>query len=175
MRERPRGMQRALAGFEAAWGMTATCFRRQQQHFTRLRCSRILKVKIWLKCAAIDWRLAGRAFLNVPSSLLLWGRERSGQAWSGRSVADNSYSRPSSPLIRNQTRTYIRHSRKSQTEHRNHERFAHRRLPKCPNLQHQHYPLPMKGRMTLVTVGEIALVCKFVTRKSPVGARWPSY
>jgi hypothetical protein len=28
-------MQRALAGFWVTWGMTATCFRRQQQHFTR--------------------------------------------------------------------------------------------------------------------------------------------
>jgi len=60
MGERPRGMQRALAGFWVTWGMTATCFRRQQQHFTRFTCGRISKLKIWLKCAAIGWRLAGR-------------------------------------------------------------------------------------------------------------------
>jgi hypothetical protein len=59
MGERPRGMQRALAVW-VTWGMTATCFRRQQQHFTRFTCSCILKVKIWLKCAAIDTGLAGR-------------------------------------------------------------------------------------------------------------------
>jgi hypothetical protein len=90
MSERPRGMQRALAVFWVAWGMTATCFRRQQQHFTRFTCNRILKVKIWLKCAGIDTRPAGRheqhalhtagksafsryqrIFLSAPSSLLL--------------------------------------------------------------------------------------------------------
>jgi hypothetical protein len=59
MGERPRGMQRALAVW-VTWGMTATCFRRQQQHLTRFACSRILKVKIWLKCATIDTGLAGR-------------------------------------------------------------------------------------------------------------------
>jgi hypothetical protein len=60
MCERPRGMRRALAGFWVPWGVTATCFRRQQQHFTRFTCSRILKVKIWLKCKAMDAALAGR-------------------------------------------------------------------------------------------------------------------
>jgi hypothetical protein len=59
MGERPRGMQRALAVW-VTWGMTATCFPRQQQHLSRFTCSRILKVKIWLKCAAIDTGLAGR-------------------------------------------------------------------------------------------------------------------
>jgi hypothetical protein len=66
MGERPRGMQRALAGFWVVWGMTATWFRRQQQHLTRFTCSRILKVKIWLKCAAIDARLAGRREQRAP-------------------------------------------------------------------------------------------------------------
>ena len=50
MCERPHGgFERALAGFWVAWGLTATCFRRQQQHFTKFLCGRILKVKIWLK------------------------------------------------------------------------------------------------------------------------------
>jgi hypothetical protein len=68
MRERPRGMQRALAGFWVAWGMTATCFRRQQQDFTSSTCSRILKVKIWLKCTPMDAALAGRRKQRAPDT-----------------------------------------------------------------------------------------------------------
>jgi hypothetical protein len=75
MGERPRGMQRALAVW-VTWGMTATCFRRQQQYFTRFTCGRILKVKIWLKCAAIDTGLAGR---REQSALDTAGKSASGE------------------------------------------------------------------------------------------------
>src|SRR5262252_7518365 len=51
--------------------MTATCFRRQQQHFTRFPYGRILKLKIWLKCAASDCRPARKAWLAMRLENLL--------------------------------------------------------------------------------------------------------
>jgi hypothetical protein len=79
-KERPHGGSSERSLVLGGLGVTALCFRRQQQHFIRFPGGRILKVKIWLKCATNScWAGAKRsALVRRPKNLVAAIGVRSG-------------------------------------------------------------------------------------------------